>query len=295
MIEYKEMKQMSIGIKEDRQEMKTNDYQVFYNTNNPVNTDYHFHDFYEILVFISGNVNYIVEDKTYSLRPGDIILTNNSELHRPIILDNSSYKRYITWINPKFVQKIKMYHTEIDISTCFNSSSKMHYNLLKPDNETLKEIINILNKLLVPVDQAKFGDELIHQCLLLELLINLNQAHLNTTITPDDPIILNPKIRDIVYHINQHLTEPLTLDDLSNKFYISKFHLTRLFKEYTGLSLHQFILKKRLILSKKLLSDGATPYQACIDSGFNDYPHFSRCFKNNYDLSPRAYIKQIEN
>ena len=45
--------------------------------------EYHEHEFYEIFFFLSGDVSYIIEGSTYQLRPGDILLTSNEDIHKP--------------------------------------------------------------------------------------------------------------------------------------------------------------------------------------------------------------------
>lgn len=280
-----------LWLKDDRQIMNTTTFEVFHNyTDQPITLDYHTHDFYEVLVFLKGHVNYIVEDKTYPLKPGDIILTNSSELHKANILGNTPYERFVGWFHPTFVQKLSLLSPDTDVSSCFHSSTKMHYNLLRADSETYHEIIKLFEQLLLPPSDT-FGNEMLRGCYVAELLILLNQAHQNTTLTPGIHVITNPKVNNIIFYINQHLSDDLSLDTLARKFFISKYYLTRLFKQYTGLSLHQYVLKKRLITAKTMLMNGSRPYDVCIDVGFNNYSHFSKSFKDAFTIAPSDYYR----
>lgn len=284
----------TLWLKDDRQKMKTNTYEVFHNyTDQQINLDFHTHDFYEVLVYLKGDVSYTVEDKTYPLKSGDIILTNNSEIHRANILSDAPYERFVGWFHPEFVQNLSLSFPDIDLSTCFQSTSKMHYNLLRADSQTYHKIIDLFNQLLLPSSDA-FGNTMLQHCYVAELLILLNQAHQNTTLTPGIHVISNPKINDIIYYINQHLSDDLSLDFLTQQFYISKYYLTRLFKQYTGLSLHQYVLKKRLIAARSLLMNGGKPYDVYIDIGFNSYPHFSKSFKDEFGIAPSDLNKTLE-
>ena len=60
---------------------------------------YHYHDFYKVLIFISGNVSYHIEGKSYSLKDYDIVLINPSEIHRPVIHDYTPYESLIVMIH----------------------------------------------------------------------------------------------------------------------------------------------------------------------------------------------------
>ena len=113
----------------------------------------------------------------------------------------------------------------------------------------------------------------------------------------DDEMHLNLKLSEslklsaILKYINQHINENLSLDELAQRFSLSKFYLTRRFKELTGLSLHQFIVKKRLTRARYLISVGIDPYRAAVDAGFNNYSHFSRTFKSYFGQNPSSIPK----
>lgn len=281
-----------IWMKDDRQVMNTNTYEIFHNyTEHSIELEFHTHNFYEVLIFLDGKVDYQVEDKTYPLRPGDILLTNSSEMHRAIIKDGKPYDRFVGWFHPDFVNRINSQLVDVNVASCFDSSSKMHFNLLHADIGTFHQLVKLFEQLMTPADENIFGDQALRDCFATEILILLNQAHLNTTITPGVHIISNPKVNDVIFYINQNLCEELSLDSLSEHFYISKYYLTRLFKQYTGLSLHQYILRKRLNTAKTMLANGCLPYDACMDSGFKNYSHFSKCFKDLFLISPSEYEK----
>lgn len=217
-----------------------------------------------------------------------LILTNNSEIHRANILSDAPYERFVGWFHPEFVQKLSLSFLNIDLST-----SKMHCNLLRADTQTYHKIIDIFEQLLLPPSDA-FGNTMLQHCYVTELLILLNQAHEHTTLTPGIHVISNSKITNIIYYINQHLNDDLSPDSLAQQFFISKYYLTRLFKQYTGLSLHQYVLKKRLIVARTMLMNGEKPYDVYIDVGFNNYPHFSKSFKDEFGIAPSNLNKILE-
>lgn len=280
-----------------RQELKTTDFEVFHNINGtPIDVDYHSHDFCEILIFISGNVSYVVEGKTYHLHPGDIMLTNNKEIHKPIIEGGKTYERYVVWIHENFLKEISAIgQNTSDVSMCFESSAHNHYNLLRPHNELFQSILQIMKNLLNIQEDNSYGYEILRRCYVGELLVYLNRTYINTTTELGPDLVYNERISDIIYYINQNLCEELTLDSLANQFYVSKYHLTRQFREYTGLSLHQYIIKKRLITAKLLLQQGCSVKEAYGQSGFSDYSHFSRSFVAEWGVPPRVYLKNENN
>lgn len=276
--------------KDDRFEMLREDFELFHNyTEHSIRTEYHTHNFYEILFFLSGAVEYEVEGRHYPLHPGDIILTNTSEVHKTIIREGKQYERYVLWIRPEFVTSINLPFPDFSFHACFDSSVKSHYNLIRPSQELFPAFLQLLDKLgsIEDTPVKSEGKHVLRICYLTELLVLLNLAQKDTEVTHGIHVISNPKIDEVVFFINTHLRDDLSLDSLAKQFYISKFYLSRLFRDCMGISLHQYILNKRLLLAKELLQKQMEPYAVCEECGFGDYSHFSRSFKNYFGIAPR--------
>ena len=100
-------------------------------------------------------------------------------------------------------------------------------------------------------------------------------------------------VDQVVEYINEHYNEPLTLDDLSERFFISKYHLLRKFDAQVGTTVHRYILQKRLLIAKQLLAGGVAPSEACGYCGFGDYANFYRAFRAEYGMTPRQYVQSV--
>lgn len=279
----------------NRQYMLTSDFEYFHYTDTwSPEVDYHTHDFFEIYLLISGKVIYEIEGKSYKLKPLDIILINNMELHKPVIDKGEPYERVVIWVNPDFIKKLELGLTKLDL--CFESSSKSKYNLLRPTSDLLNSIKNAYHHLEKSVNSHNYGCELLRNVYFTELLVYLNRAFMDTF---DDEIEFdiehNEKISSVIQYINTNLGEDLSLDNISSKFYMSKYHLLREFKKYAGYSIHQYIHKKRLILSKSLLREGLQVTEVSIRCGFGDYSNFIRSFKKAFGESPKKYFKSNQN
>ena len=106
-------------------------------------------------------------------------------------------------------------------------------------------------------------------------------------------MVENQKINAVVEYINRHLDADLSLDALAGRFYVSKYHLSRQFKQYIGVPIHQYITKKRLMTARGMLRRGQPVRSAYLESGFNDYANFSKAFKAEFGLSPKDYVRQL--
>ena len=275
-----------------RQYMVNSNFEIFhYKDDTLLEVDYHNHDFYEIYFFISGKVTYIVEGKSYSVKPGDILLINDKELHKPVI-EQGPYERIVIWINPDFIRNACT--EETDLLMCFRSTIKNKYNLLRPDAKSLGILKNILNKLHACYTNQAYGNDILTRLYLVELIVCLNKIYLDSDIDAIvEDIVYNDKINDIIHYINQNLGEDLSLETLAAKFYTSKYHLLREFKRHTGYTLHSYIHQKRLISAKALLREGLSISEVCQACGFNDYSNFIRVFSKTFNISPKRYARQF--
>ena len=99
-------------------------------------------------------------------------------------------------------------------------------------------------------------------------------------------------VEAIELHLKANYAEEHTLNGLSHQAGLSPFHFARIFKEFTGISPHRYLVKIRLERARELLMDGFGVTDACFAVGFNNLSHFIRTFIKRYGLSPSRAISQ---
>jgi AraC-like DNA-binding protein len=254
--------------------------------------EFHYHDFYKIIIFISGKVNYLIEGRNYKLEPWDILFVSSSEPHKAIVDSSVVYERMIIWVNSDFLEK----HNNADgnLLTCFEISSKEKFNLLRIGAESIVDIKYILASLEKAGNDKVFGSHILKNALFLQLMVYLNRLYLRTE---NDIRIMDIKydetIEKILDYIKENLMEDLSIERLSSLFFMNKYYLMHKFKEQTGFTIHSYIMQKRLIQANSLIKKGKSITDACIECGFNDYSSFLRAFKNMFGLSPKKYYKTL--
>ncbi len=99
-------------------------------------------------------------------------------------------------------------------------------------------------------------------------------------------------MNEVIDYIEENIVKSLTLQDISEKFYLSEFHFSRMFKILTGISLKHYINGRRLTLAAESLKvQGNTVTKTAFDYGF-EYPEvFSRAFKRQFSISPSVYMR----
>ena len=256
----------------------------------------HHHDFYEIYFFLSGKVSYRVENRTYPLQPGDILLISPLELHQPIIAkEKHSYERIVLWVSKSCIDRLS--RPECVLDRCFDIYEPDYTNLLRVDAVTRQRISNIMELLHQETYGEEFGSEAASEAALTLLLIELNRQVLYSRSRGRRYEALDPSeavISKVLSYINENAGDDISLDDLAEQFYISKYHLSREFKRLVGTSPYRYIIQKRLIMAKQLLLAGANPTDAYCHCGFGDYSNFYRAFKAEYGIGPKEFAKEIQ-
>ncbi len=148
------------------------------------------------------------------------------------------------------------------------------------------------------MSEAKYSDKLgsaaLTQAYLIEFLVRVCRAYYDTPESVKNDITEDEKINQVLRYINDNLSDALTLDSLAKRFYISKFYLSRKFKQFTDLSIYQYIMKKRLIVARNMLRTGNSVTTSYLQCGFNDYSNFLKAFKREFGRNPSIYCKNAE-
>ena len=141
----------------------------------------------------------------------------------------------------------------------------------------------------------KLGSAALTQAYLIEFLVRVCRAYYDTPESVKNDITEDEKVNQVIGYINENLADSLSLDNLAGRFYISKFYLSRRFKQFTGLTIYQYIMKKRLITARNMLRAGNPVTVSCLQCGFNDYSNFLKAFKREFGENPSFYSKNADN
>lgn len=242
----------------------------------------HFHDGYEILLSLTDTGKIFIEDKIFPLEKGTLIFLKDTTLHRTIAEKDVIYERYVIHFTKKTIENISTKQTNLAHKLC--STNKC----VKLGQDQLVSIIPLLRKILNNSGDS-FGNDIKRNIAFIELLLEANNyldnSHSSVKILTGD---FN-KISPIIFYIQNNLNSNLELDFLAKKFYISKYHLCRIFKQSTGFTVREFIINNRIIKARELLKTNCSVQETGEKSGFNDNAHFIRTFKKLTGVSPGKF------
>ena len=248
--------------------------------------EYHYHTFHKIILLLAGRAGYAVEGEHYDLNPGDFVLVGRGSIHRPVVADGDYYERMILYISPACLEALAV--DDCDPSECFRLAQQSFQYVYRdgPDSR-VRQLFQYLHQTIV---RGGYGASLLTQAQFTELLVEVNRlcrdGHGVGAAGGDSKVV------SLLQYLNLHLSEPLSIDDLSARFYISKYHMMRRFRQETGYSIHGYLSEKRLLLAQQLLSRGAAPSEVFTQVGSQDYSTFSRAYKKQFGRSPSADVRR---
>lgn len=256
------------------------DFRLFHiNDQTKKDFSYHYHDFHKIIVFISGKVTYHIEGKAYHLKPRDILLVSQGAIHKPEIDPSVPYERYIFWIRDDLSCQ--------ELNTCFQKANDRSFNLVRADSALQERLKDLLPEIEQTLQNTHFGDPVLRDALFTQFMIYINRIFLRTSSSPDKKAYSSDtQVEQLLKYINRNLSENLSIDQLAERFFFSKYHMMRKFRNETGYTIHNYITSKRLLMARSLISQGMPVMKAAQASGFRDYTTFVRAYKKQFGKAP---------
>ena len=248
--------------------------------------DYHYHEFCKLLLLVSGRGGYVVDGQRYLLQPGDVVLIGSRSAHRPELEEDSAYERIIIYIDPGFLQRYST--ADCDLMELF-SANRGHVLRLK-ENER-KKIFTLAAALEKELSGADYGRILLCSTALLRLLVEIGRCRRQEGAMNLNPVTPNDsRVVEWMQYLDRNLSEDLDMDALAERFFISKFHMMRLFKAETGFTIHTYLLQRRLLAARQLIERGMLATEACYRCGFRSYSSFTRAYSKHFGSTPTGRL-----
>lgn len=266
------------------------DFMYSYDKADPPQLRMHLHNYYELLYFKSGDASYIVENSIYQMSPGDLFITRPDEIHTISFHSDAVYERHFIQISPEYLDDI-----DYDLLYFINQKPAGKINKISADivkSYGLEEYFSMIEQYVV--NRVPESDTLV-KTYIIQMLVKINSALREYSGLFAEQPFADKRIIEIKKYIDEHFSEDLSLEFLCSYFYMSKYHLCRIFKNYTGLTVKEYINTRRITVAKQLIFEGHNMTSVCYDCGYRDYSNFYKTFKHFTDKSPRDFFKSHQN
>ncbi|NLP45680.1 MAG: AraC family transcriptional regulator [Epulopiscium sp.] len=249
---------------------------------------YHFHDAYELYYLLSGKRYYFIEDRTFEINKGDLILIKPYALHKTTDAGPPDHQRLLLSFNKNFFPQPTLMKDVIQ-QLYYQNHNAFHFS-----SHQQQDMEHFLSEIINELQERPIGFEASIQSFVTQILIYLARHCKNAMIanSPTHPSPMHEKISEIVQYMNIHYMNPLTLSFISKHFFISQYYLSRSFKQVTGFTFIEYLNSVRIREAQRLLRETEKQViQIAHMVGFNNISHFGRIFKAITKYTPLQYRK----
>lgn len=269
-------------------------FSINYNYQSPCKiTELHYHNSYEFLVPFYDGMKCVSNNQIYEVKKGDIFIIPPGVAHKVVIPCHTIYERYVIYFRIEYMYNFSPLTEKLLCGFFIHPVyDVLHIHL---DQNQTSHLLTLLKKNTYYLNTSGFGQEIYIQHAFFEILLLLSkEVYLQNSKYSRNRNVHYIKVKEILDYVNYNLTQDLSLDHLTEKFYMSKTYLNNLFKLHTGSTVNQYIISSRIASAKKLLQEGV-PVSLIYDRvGFNNYSHFIRTFTKIVGISPKQYAFQCE-
>lgn len=235
----------------------------------------HYHFAYELFFLEEGTRTYIINDKIYNISAGDVILIKPNILHKT--QSKKRFKRYVINFNEEYILRYASEELKNYLLKCFEET-----NAISLSKELFSTVLEYIKS-------AGNSEDDIHQFICLTNILSILSNNIND-FTRKEIDIKNFEIQKVLEYINENFVKISGLDEISEKFYITKFHLCRIFKESAGLTVIKYINGLKIQKACNLLDKTElTITEIAFECGFNSSMYFCKTFKQLTGYSPLKY------
>lgn len=234
-------------------------------------TQEHYHNFYEIYYIENGSCGYFINNKSYQMTKGDVVLIPEGVIHHTIytvdkptrLLVNCTHKYIPSSVFPLAYSDNYLYRNPNQINEIHTILQKIEKEYNNPDN---------------------FSDESI-LCLMYSFFF-LIARNKNYYISQN---VQSSYIEHAIDYIQNNLSSDISLSEIATMFSVSSEHFSRSFKKETGFGFNQYLNLLRLKKAETLLKQSTLSVaEVAEECGFNDSNYFSIKFKKMYNIPPKS-------
>ncbi|MDD5688593.1 MAG: AraC family transcriptional regulator [Elusimicrobia bacterium] len=254
--------------------------------------DYHFHPFATEFHYIhSGNGYYFIKDKSYIFKKKSLVIIHGRDIHTYIKGENPSRitKTTLYFVKSLFKDSLSLQPFIKSILSC-NENFPHHICFSEKEANNMELILHMIEEEWKRKEK-NFREAIKSLLITFFVLIERSMSNNKKNISSNEEH--NPVIDEVLDYINKHFKERITLAGLSKHAGYSPYHISHLFKKFTGLNFMEFIDNKRIIEAKRILEtdNNKKVISIAYEVGFSNLSTFNLNFKRFTGTNPSQYRK----
>lgn len=256
-------------------------------------TQYHCHDYFEFYIHRHGGQYMGVDNQLYTLKPNQLFILPPFFMHGLHCTgEMHNYERAYLNLAPEVMQQLGC--GQLDLVSFFRSHAsrgRYTYQLSSENADLFVSLIRqIQDRNTSPSDPVSRFEDYSQMMRALNMICHV----LGETAPVESEPLSNSIIQDVLSYINTHYTDQINVSDLARMFSVSSSYLSHEFTAFTNRSIYEYVLYRRIMLSRQQMLGDESLNTIAYQCGFNDYSNFLRSFTKIIGVSPSAYRKQLQ-
>lgn len=251
----------------------------------------HMHGQHELYYLFGGERFYFIKDRAYQVQPGDLVIVPGDEVHKTSDTGVPNHERIVLYYDDRYFEQFDASEAEL-LRSPFRGTRR----LLRLDAPERLRVEQLLYGMLREIQEREPGRELSIRHAAAELLLFAARHALGAKAEAAEETAspTAAKMTEVARYIAANYREPITLDALSGRFYLSRSYLSRTFKKCTGFGIAEYVCITRIKEAQRLLRETeARITEVSEEAGFDNFSHFEKVFKAFTRMTPRSYRAQF--
>ena len=249
----------------------------------PLSHYFHLHDFTEIFIYVSGDIDFLVNDSYVSMEPGDILILKRNVIHKPIIKSDAFYERIYLGVPENVLAEMD----NVENPLRFLQSGQL---LLKPGMGMTEQICKLAQQIHNAIEWDQPGKSYLCFSYVLQIFHLLELTASESTVDwLREGNIGSGLLRKVLAYMNENMAEISGVQELAQRFNVNPSYLSNLFSTEMNVTLKQYIIVRKISMAKNMLSAGRSVSETAFECGFSSTSHFIATFRRITGQTPGAY------
>ncbi|RJX37890.1 AraC family transcriptional regulator [Paenibacillus pinisoli] len=253
-------------------------------------TNWHYHKQLELLLIMEGQLDVYLEEDSYHLEPGEVIIIGDSELHR----DRSS--KVLDYIVLQFDLEQFFDHSSIPYMRYFSEThtplSKANY-IFRENEELKKRTAACIEGILEEVKRKDTGYELAVSILIKQILLLLLRGDTRKMLVEQDNFE-KIRLKPVLDYVENHLNDRIQVEEVCKIANMSYYYFVKYFKKTIGLSFTEYVNYRKVKWAERiLLTKDLSISEVGEKIGMPNMAHFYKMFKKYNDCSPKQFQRKM--
>jgi AraC-like DNA-binding protein len=245
----------------------------------------HAHNFYEVDIYVDGNICYIADKQEFSPVRDNIIVIPPGCQHTARMLDNGAYERYVFYFDPElldflgagYFSEVFRYREASCLSVVHNKRAEFYYL-----RERLMDVLH----------SEDTEDAAAHAlCYAVQLLLLVSN---DTKVNHKSIAEIPQKVLDVKHYVDHNFQTINTTAEIATHFFYSREYVSRVFKQHYNINLSEYLVNQKINHARRLLEQGNSVSFACNAAGFKSTSAFINAFRLRTNMTPAEYKRSYK-